>query len=135
MKKCKKGCVICPYLKLKKQFRTKVTRETISLKNTFDCKSEGVIYLTDRKKCGIQYVGQTARTFCSRIREHRGDIINKRDTANALHYNSKGHSLDDFRAMVIERVIPNDGAWLLEREDFWIKRLETKRPKGLNKND
>ena len=78
---------------------------------------------------------QTARTFCARMREHRGDIINKRDTANAMHYNSKGHSLDDFRTTIIEPVIPNDGAWLLEREDFWIKKLETKSPKGLNKND
>ena len=59
----------------------------------------------------------------------------KKDTANAMHYNSKGHKLSDFKALVIERVIPNDGAWLLEREDFWIKKLETKTPNGLNRND
>ena len=69
------------------------------------------------------------------MREHIGDIKNKRDTANAIHYNSKGHSIDDFRALIIERVVPNDGAWLLEREEMWIKRLDTKRPHGLNKND
>ena len=45
------------------------------------------------------------------------------------------HSIDDFRALIIERVVPNDGAWLLEREEMWIKRLDTKRPHGLNKND
>ena len=49
--------------------------------------------------------------------------------------NSKGHSVDDFRALIIERVVPNDGAWLLEREEMWIKRLETKKPHGLNRND
>ena len=91
--------------------------------------------MTECLKCGIQYVGQTSRMFCERIREHRLDIINKKDTANARHYNSKGHTLSDFRALIIERVIPNDGAWLLEREDFWIKKLETKSPKGLNLND
>ena len=37
--------------------------------------------------------------------------------------------------MVIERVVPNDGAWLLEREEMWIKRLEIKQPHGLNRND
>ena len=37
--------------------------------------------------------------------------------------------------MVIERVVPNEGAFLLEREDMWIKRLETKKPHGLNRND
>ena len=41
----------------------------------------------------------------------------------------------DFRAMVIEKVIPNDVAWLLEREEMWIRRLETKRPHGLNRID
>ena len=102
--------MICPYVKLEKQFKSKVTKETFRLKNTFHCKTEGVIYLTECSKCGIQYVGQTARTFCARMREHRGDIINKRDTANAMHYNSKGHSLDDFRTTIIERVIPNGGA-------------------------
>ena len=45
------------------------------------------------------------------------------------------NSLSDFRALIIERIIPYDVAWLLEREDFWIKRLETKTPKGLNKTD
>ena len=52
-------------------------------------------------------------------------------TANAMHYNTKGHSVSDFRALIIERVIPNDWAWLLEGEDMWIKRLETKKPHGL----
>ena len=51
------------------------------------------------------------------------------------HYNSKGHSLSDFRAMVIEKVIPNDVAWLLEREEMWIQRFETKKPHGLNRID
>ena len=53
-------------------------------------------------------------------------IKNNKDSANAMHYNTKGHSVSDFRALIIERVIPNDGAWLLEREDMWIKTLETK---------
>ena len=135
MKKCRKGCVVCPYLKTERNFKSRSTRERIELKNSFNCKNRGVIYLTECLKCGIQYVGQTSRMFCERIREHRLDIINKKDTANARHYNSKGHTLSDFRALIIERVIPNDGAWLLEREDFWIKKLETKSPKGLNLND
>ena len=84
------------------------------------------MYLTECQKCGIQYVGQTARKFKDRIREHVNDIKNNKDTANAMHYNTKGHSVSDFRALIIERVIPNDGAWLLEREDMWIKTLETK---------
>ena len=111
-------------------FKSRKTRERV----------EGVFFLTECIKCGIQYVGQTTRKFCDRIRKHINDIKNKKDTANAMHYNSKhynskGHSVSDFRALIIEKVIPNDGAWLLEREDMWIKRLETKRPHGLSRND
>ena len=54
---------------------------------------------------------------------------------NNIGPKSKGHSLSDFRAMVIEKVIPNDGAWLLEREEMWIRRLGTKKPHGLNRID
>ena len=128
-------CVICPYVKTEESFKSRITRERIELRGRFNCKTKGVIYMTECLKCGIQYIGQTGRTFCSRIREHRNDIRNKKDTPTGVHYNSKGHSIDDFRAIIIERVVPNDAAWLLEREDFWIKRLETKTPKGLNRND
>ena len=38
--------------------------------------------------------------------------FHKKDTANAVHYNSKGHSVSYLRVLVIERVVPNDGAWL-----------------------
>ena len=135
MKTCEKNCVVCSYLKLAKSFRVRKTRERIELTNVFNCNTKGVVYLTECLKCGIQYVGQTIRKFKDRIREHIGDIKNNRDTANGRHYNSKGHSVDDFRALIIERVIPNDGAWLLEREEMWIKRLETKKPHGLNTID
>ena len=135
MKTCGKDCVVCSYLKLAKSFRARKTRERIELTNLFNYNTKGVVYLTECLKCGIQYVGQTIRKFKDRIREHIGDIKNNRDTANGRHYNSKGHSVDDFRALIIERVVPNDGAWLLEREEMWIKRLETKKPNGLNRID
>ena len=135
MFKCKKNCVICPYIKLVKQVKSKKTGEIIKMTHKFDCNTTGVIYMTECHKCGLQYIGQTFRRFGTRMREHRNDIINGKDTANGEHYNSKGHKLSDLRIMVIERVVPNEGAFLLEREEMWIKRLETKRPHGLNRND
>jgi hypothetical protein len=36
---------------------------------------------------------------------------------------------------VIEKVSPNTPNYRLEREDLWIKRLSTKTPHGLNKQD
>ena len=39
------------------------------------------------------------------------------------------------RAKIIERVTPNFAFHRLEREDFWIRKLETKSQHGLNLND
>ena len=133
MKKCKKGCVVCPYLKLTSEIRSKKTKERFTISSMFNCNTTGVVYMTECQKCGIQYVGQTTRKFATRMREHINDIKNKKNTANATHYNSKGHELSDLRVVIIERVLPIE--WLLEREEMWIKKLETKKPHGLNRKD
>jgi hypothetical protein len=52
-----------------------------------------------------------------------------------LHYSLPGHSHWDLKVQVIEKVTPNTPSYRLEREEFWIKRLVTKFPHGLNKND
>jgi hypothetical protein len=39
------------------------------------------------------------------------------------------------RVQVIEKVEPNTVNMRLEREEMWIRKLATKRPHGLNKND
>jgi hypothetical protein len=39
------------------------------------------------------------------------------------------------KVQVIEKVIPNLPQFRLEREDYWIKKMATKTPQGLNKND
>ena len=58
------------------------------------------------------------------MREHLSNIKNKRDTANAIQLSSKSHELSDFKKMLIEIIVPNDGARPLEREEMWIKWLE-----------
>ena len=135
MKKCIKGCSVCSYLKDTKHIKSRKTGERVEMKNKFNCNSAGVVYMVECHKCGIQYIGQTTRKFKARMGEHINDIKNKKDKAIPNHFNSKGHKLSDFRTMIIERVVPNDTHWLLEREEMWIKRLETKEPHGLNKND
>ena len=46
MFKCKKDCVICPYIKLVKQVKSKKTGEIIKMTHKFDCNTTGVIYMS-----------------------------------------------------------------------------------------
>ncbi len=85
-------------------------------------------------KCNVQYVGQTRRKIVERVKEHLYNIKKKKE-ATGVHFSSNNHSNSDMRVQVIEKVMPNTVNKRLEREDMWIKKLATKRPHGLNKND
>ena len=70
------------------------------------------------------------------MKEHINDIKNdKKDKVIGAHFNLKGHSLDNFRLQVIEKVMPNNTNILLEREKIWIQTLQTRSPYGLNSHD
>ena len=74
------------------------------------------------------------RRFSDRIKEHMTSV-HKRDKTMGLHYNLPNHSKAYFRAQIIEKVSPGTTAYLLEREDYWIRTLDTKTPQGINKCD
>ena len=112
----------------------KKTGETIEMTGSFTCKTKGVVYMTSCLKCGIQYIGQTTKKFNERLKQHIYNIKNGKE-ANGIHFTSKGHSLDDFRAQVLEKVMPSNTAYLLQREEYWINRFQTKTPNGLNIRD
>ena len=49
-----------------------------------------------------------------------------------MHFNQPDHSLDDMRCMVIEGVHGSSRTDRLRRESFWISKLKTLIPQGLN---
>ena len=102
--------------------------------DAFNCSSTGVIYLTTCTHCNKQYVGQTGRKLKERMREHLYNMYQKKEVTG-LHYSLPGHSHWNFKVQIIEKVTPNTPTFRLEREDYWIKKLSTKTPLGLNKND
>ena len=132
---CNKSWKICHYINVTKEFRSNQTDETFKLNGDFNCNTVGVIYLISCNKCSKQYVGQTTRKFQTRIKEHIGDIKNNRDTVCAIHFNSRGHSIDNLRVQIIEKVCPNTANTLLEREKLWIQTIVTRKPHGLNAHD
>ncbi len=131
-KPCNKPCGICPYVLESKELISKTTKEKFIMTGTFNCTSKGIIYLTTCSKCLQQYVGQTGRRLSDRIREHLNCICLQKE-ATGLHYNKPGHTHSNLE--IIEKVSPNTPNYRQEREEMWIKRLSTKNPHGLNKQD
>ena len=68
------------------------------------------------------------------MKEHLYNMYQKKEVTG-IHYSLPGHSHWNFKVQIIEKVKPNTPTFRLEREDFWIKKLCTKTPVGLNKND
>ena len=93
------------------------------------------------RKCKIQYVGKTITPFNSRLNKHRSDATHPNsDTIPAdLHFSDNNHNFTkDASFTIIEQIKDANksneekGTILLRRENFWIKKLKTLKPKGLN---
>jgi hypothetical protein len=99
-----------------------------------DCASSDVIYLITCKRCNMQYVGQTSQKVSKRMNNHRFDINSYTDpafsTLVASHFNQNDHSLNDFSFMSIDKV--HNNMERLIKETYWIHKLGTVYPKGLN---
>ena len=90
------------------------------------------------KQCHMQYIGETKRSFRVRISEHLGDIRNKRNHKPvAKHYNSKNHTINCLKATILETItrdpeLDSTTEVRRSRELFWIHRMRTLDPQGLN---
>ena len=52
---------------------------------------------------------------------------------NGEHFNRDDHVLDDYQVVAIEKKTYGDEISRLTKESFWIKKLKTLQPEGLNK--
>ena len=100
------------------------------------CKTKNVVYLLTCAKCGIQYVGMTTQTINSRFDGHRTKIRNKKVfTALCQHFRKECHTLSDIKVQIIYHFKGKDEdakEVLLHVEDFYMKKLATVMPFGLN---
>ncbi|OCT76182.1 hypothetical protein XELAEV_18031374mg [Xenopus laevis] len=109
------------------------------LKGHFTCLSKFVVY-TLVCPCGLIYVGETMLQIKTRICQNRSTI--RRSNTKLLvykHYVEKGHLDSELKFMVLEDVRPlrhrGDCELLLrKREVWWIHKLNTLVPNGLNKD-
>ena len=88
---------------------------------------------------GKQYVGKCETQLNTRINAHRSDVWRTNGPPCDKHFQLDGHSFNTHaRFTIIEKIEKppnnkNDLRALLEnKEDVWMKRLQTLEPHGLN---
>ncbi len=139
-----KRCMTCKTIPNCQNFTSYQLDDTHSFNGRLSCDSSHIIYLYSCRLCGQEYVGETGNTLRERNNRHR-DCIKRHDREDALadHLLEK-HSTeikhwDDrhFILVPIEKVVDLGQRHLnktlrLEREEFWIKILQTFVPYGMN---
>lgn len=96
------------------------------------CGTDWVIYLIYCHICRIQYVGRTTQKLRQRMNQHRYDIRALNGTALHTHFNIYNHGLQNLRIIPIEKVWNLTNAEFAACEQFWMDRLNTLVPNGLN---
>ena len=131
--KCGKQCPVCPFIKEGKYI--KGPNKTWNIAEKVDCNTNNIIYLIECNKtnCNQRYIGESNRSLRVRISEHIG-YVNKRkiEQATGEHFNSRGHTLSNLTATVIEKVKKSDILYRKEREKLHIRNFNTYY-KGLNR--
>ena len=94
--------------------------------------SKNCVYLIWCDVCNIQYVGETKNTLLTRFAQHRYNILRMKDTHLPVVQHFIAHGLLALHATVLH----GNSGWSTDRrravERFWIRRLGTVQPGGLN---
>ena len=142
--KCHSGrCLTCPKLSTSKSFQSNITHQTFDVINhsseNLNCHSQNLIYLLSCNRCNIQYVGETTIPLHKRINIHRTSKTGCEH--NIKHF--KEHCVGaSFNVQILEifqgtgytnnKVDPTHRKIRLDREEYWMKKLRTIYPYGLN---
>ncbi len=126
-------CSVCPYINISKKFTSTATGDSFPITSKITCKSTWIIYLITCTKCKLQYVGKTTNSLYTRFTGTKSDIkLNKKSLPIVHHFNSNDHSFEDISISGIETIRKQRDDIILKRESFWIAKLLTLRPHGIN---
>ena len=138
------GCTFCrEHLNTSTKFKSTVTQEQFSITDsgtTFDiaCTTKNVVYLITCELCNIQYVGMTTNSLRTRFYGHRSAIKGgKVNTWLYSHFQSLKHRVHHCKVQIIYHYSKNDEdakEVLLTVEEFYMRKLSTLHPFGLNDN-
>ena len=145
-----KGCIpclassknkCCRQLTAAKTFRSDQTQEEFEIQHLLNCRSTHCLYLGYCLKCPRhQYIGKSEPAAHLRFNTHRYDVDKASDLAFDRHFDKPGHDFDhDARFILIEQMknhqnlTKEENRKIMEhREDYWIQKLKTLAPYGLN---
>ena len=132
----KQNCIFCAELREKHVIQNQRTGEFFDTHNTANCKIKNVVYALQCTNCNKQYVGETKRSFSIRWKEHVRSIVKNTDTPVARHFNNVRSPLcRTFKATIISEIKGNPDNTTptrRNREKWWIQRLDTYSPLGIN---
>ena len=133
-------CEVCDQVKDTTQFTS--NGKTYNIRNfSMDCNSTNVVYLLSCKVCGIQYVGSTTCKFRSRFNTYKSGNRRYAEKKKKVpqkklhsHFDQPGHSgFSDFEFTLIDQ--GNDHESTRKKERFWMYKLNTFLPDGLNERE
>ena len=123
-------------------FKSYQTNRIFNIFHTITCKSQWLIYLLECTLCKLQYIGKSETSFNIRLNNHRKDVNNNNPKAipACQHFRSEGHNfMKHAKFTLIEELTERNHVSketlkhrLKKRENFWILKLQTLTPKGLN---
>ena len=97
-----------------------------------DCMCSGIVYLITCETCGDEYIGETGRPLCVRIKEHLDGKANKKSNTPLGAHRTQKHNGVDFEINVT--ILAQEPKISARRvlESFWIK---SKNPKMNSKDE
>ena len=135
-------CLCCQQLISTTTFKSNQTNKTLKIYHRVNCKSSFVIYLLECYICNIQYVGKSETPFNIRLNNHRKDVKNPNAIPACKHFNRHDHDFNNHGKIIIIEQLRNIRKTstetlkerLKQRGNFWIMKLETLVPLGLNQD-
>ena len=140
MARCNKPrCKICPKLRLTKTIYNKLCKVNMVIpkyKRPLTCNDKRVVYAIKCAECHETYIGQTMRPLRARIAQHL-NCIEAKTTHHMSHHFNKSHQIKHFNFLPLEKIEdsipPREAERLLQqKETYWIRRLSTLQPFGMN---
>jgi len=131
---CRPRCKTCHIFQETNKITNTHANRTIAIKHTGSCSTNNCIYAITCTKCNLHYIGETQNTLSLRINGHTSDTrLKKKGIETAEHFSLPDHNLNSMKVTILD----NNPNWSkserLHREDFYMCKLKTFEPTGLNK--